>query len=1009
MQKFVGHPYTHLDAPRNTMKTVLRIFWRDLKRILRNPVALIVTLGVCIIPSLYAWFNILANWDPYANTSDIAVAVVNKDAGAQAGSMGYVNAGDMVEDKLRENTQLGWTFPDEDDGMEGVKSGRYYATIVIPEDFTASLADVLDGDTQKADLDYYVNEKANPVAPKVTDTGADTIEQQIDDTFAGTVSQVIAERVADGSAEALGSLGSADDTVAGKVSEVQASLDDLKGQLDGTVDKLGSVRTTVSQTSDTLGGLADSSDRAAGDLRQTLDTLAGTRVKVRDTTKGLSGALAGGIGTLAGVSATASTDIGTLAGHVTTATGRLDSAVDEVEAELAWTGTISAQLDDIRTLAGTIEADGDAGGVSADVSARLESVLGASGPKVQALGDQTDALSSQLQQIKSDTEALRQGARDVAGLSGSLGESLSSTSSTLAGLQSDVSSNAVPQIDGALDSFSDAGNGLQATLASLGPTLRQTQGILSELDATIQQAQATVQATSDEVGKVSDDMGGLADDLGTIRSSELWDTLEKASQLDPEGVGGFMNAPVELADEPVFPVENYGSGVTPFYTNLALWVGGFVLVAIYKLEVDREDVGDFRPWQGYLGRWMLLNLLGLVQAVVCCVGDIMLGIQCVSPVAFVFAGVVEAFAYVGFVYALSIAFKHIGKALGVLIIVLQIPGASGTYPVEMMLPAYRALSPWLPFTYGINAMREAIAGFYDGYYAYNLAMLLLLLVPISLLIGMVARRHLLNINTLFDRKLAETDLMISERVPAGEQQFKLSTIVKVILNSDEYSEVLVGRAAKFELMYPVLVKRGFWALIVVPVALLILLFVVDAKFVFLMLWVLSLVVICTFLIVVEYLHSRLNEKTELASLSQDQLLGLLDDKLRDELFAFAPIEKLRLTHETLGDRLRRMRSARGSGGWRDASGTSGATGDDGHAAPSGADDTSRGAEDGGARATGASADNDATVRLDTPGIGTRPEGDAGMHVGDTRTHWTIDGTQIRRKPRDERDGGSRDE
>ena len=130
--------------------------------------------------------------------------------------------------------------------------------------------------------------------------------------------------------------------------------------------------------------------------------------------------------------------------------------------------------------------------------------------------------------------------------------------------------------------------------------------------------------------------------------------------------------------------------------------------------------------------------------------------------ALVFAGMVESFVYVFFIYALSVAFKHIGKALGVLLVVLQIPGASGLYPIEMQPEFFQALKPWLPFTYGINAMRESVAGFYGYYYAQNLGMLLVFFIP-ALLVGVAARRHLLNINALFDRRLAETDLMISER------------------------------------------------------------------------------------------------------------------------------------------------------------------------------------------------------------------------------------------------------
>ena len=169
------------------MKTALSIFWRDIRRILRNPVALVITLGVCIIPSLYAWFNILANWDPYKNTSDIQIAIVNQDEGATVGDMGHISAGDMVVEKLHDNKQLGWRFVRRSKAMGGVRAGDYYAAIVIPKDFTSTLAGVIDGKTAKAHIKYYVNEKENAVAPKVTDTGASTIESQINNTFAGTV------------------------------------------------------------------------------------------------------------------------------------------------------------------------------------------------------------------------------------------------------------------------------------------------------------------------------------------------------------------------------------------------------------------------------------------------------------------------------------------------------------------------------------------------------------------------------------------------------------------------------------------------------------------------------------------------------------------------------------------------------------------------------------------------------------------------------------------------------
>ena len=177
------------------MKTVLHIFARDLIRILKNPIAIIVTIGVCIIPSLYAWFNIAANWDPYKNTQTMPVAVVSEDTGAEVGDQGYLNAGSMVIDKLKDNTQLQWTFvSSKEEALEGVSAGTYYAAIILPKDFTSDLASVLSGNLKKAPVQYYVNEKINPVAPKVTDTGAKTITTQINETFVSKVSEVVSEK-----------------------------------------------------------------------------------------------------------------------------------------------------------------------------------------------------------------------------------------------------------------------------------------------------------------------------------------------------------------------------------------------------------------------------------------------------------------------------------------------------------------------------------------------------------------------------------------------------------------------------------------------------------------------------------------------------------------------------------------------------------------------------------------------------------------------------------------------
>ena len=269
---------------------------------------------------------------------------------------------------------------------------------------------------------------------------------------------------------------------------------------------------------------------------------------------------------------------------------------------------------------------------------------------------------------------------------------------------------------------------------------------------------------------------------------------------------------------------------------------------------------------------MLLALLGQVQALVCCAGVVALGVQCASPAALVLAGAAASLVYVFIVYVLASAFKHVGKALAVLLVVLQIPGASGLYPIQMQPAFFRALGPWLPFTYGINAMREAVAGFYDGNYARDLAALLAFALP-ALLLGVAARGRLLGVNAVFDRKMGETDLLVTERV--GEKDpGRLTAVLDALATSPAHREAFLARAARFELSYPALARRGLTALAATPVLLALLAALVPGRFAVLTLWVVALVAASGYLIGLEYAHERLGERRDLARMGEEELLRI---------------------------------------------------------------------------------------------------------------------------------------
>lgn len=855
------------------MGTALRIFQRDLKRILRNPIAVVVTIGVCIIPSLYAWFNIAANWNPYANTSGMSVAVVSNDRGADlGGDLGHVNAGDMVLDRLADNDQLRWVVTSQDDALDGVNSGAYYAAIVIPDDFTSDLASVLTGTLAQPDIDYYVNEKINPIAPKVTDTGAATVETQINETFVKTVTGVVVDKLKGVSGDIVGDATSTTTNVVMRIHDVEASLDDLSANIDGANATIESARTSIAGAEDTLEQLKGEVAKANDSLSDATDILFTARRDSISLSSDVSSSLASATTLITGVSADANAAIGRIAGRVGEVQGTVDGALE----------TARSIVDENNRLVSDLQALEPS--IPDEKRDEFKTVIATLQGQVEKEQETIDALTTASSDVSNT-------ANTVSGVSSSVNDAISTGAKSVTTLQSNFSTTTLPQLYTALDSFSDASGNLKSVLAGLSPTLTETEAVLEQLDGTLSQAESATSLTKDSLADIEGTLDQTATDISAIQSSTAMKKVSDLLDLDSDGIASFMANPVTLEDVAIYPVDNYGSGVAPFYTDLALWVGGFVLVAIYKIEVDDEGIGEFEPWQSYFGRWLLFMLLGVLQAVICCVGDLVLGIQCLDPRAFVFAGIVESFVYVNIIYAFSIAFKHIGKALCVLLVILQIPGSSGTYPIEMMPSFFQAIHPWLPFTYGINAMREAIAGYYGDYYFHNLLMLLLFVVP-ALLIGVGWRRHLLNINVLFDKKLAQTDLMICEKNGIVVEHYKISAVIRSLLHDDAYRDETTARAAHFERIYPRIIRWGFIALLALPIGLTVVMFAASNKSLWFIVWIVCLVALCAMLIIIEYLHESMRRQAEFAGLSQDEMYQVLGEKL-DKEYHSTPLRRLR--------------------------------------------------------------------------------------------------------------------
>ena len=143
------------------MKKIFSIFRLDLKSLTKNLIVFVVVIGITILPALYAWFNIASNWDPYSNTGDISFAVCSMDKGYTYDNI-KINAGEKIVDNLKKNNKMGWEFVDDkDDAEKGVKDGKYYAAVVIPDNFTENLLSVTSGKFTQAKLHYHAQTRVS--------------------------------------------------------------------------------------------------------------------------------------------------------------------------------------------------------------------------------------------------------------------------------------------------------------------------------------------------------------------------------------------------------------------------------------------------------------------------------------------------------------------------------------------------------------------------------------------------------------------------------------------------------------------------------------------------------------------------------------------------------------------------------------------------------------------------------------------------------------------------------
>lgn len=842
------------------MGNVLRVFWRDVKRIAKVPPAWLVVVFLIVLPSIYTWFNVIGFWNPYENTGNMRVCVVNEDKSVEDETLGHLDLGAQIIGELENNDQLGWSFVDREEAMREVESGEAYAAIVIPEDFSADMTTILSGDFQRPQIEYYVNEKLGPVAPKITDTGATTLDTTVNDAFVSTVSATVAS------------------TIDEKLAESKGDLETAKGS---AVSKLEQGSSGVADAREALSNLATSAVEAIGKVDLAKQSLSDAKNAAVLLSSGLgqASAITGEVNT--GL-VTFSTSMGTVLDHGSTLLSQTSSQTNSAIGQTA-NGIVAA--------AGSVDAALERGQAVVQENAQIIGVLRTlqqslpDGEGKQAIGNVISDLetkNAQSQQtldglatLSSDTSAL---ATSVSDASGSVDTAVQQTLGAVDGYRSTLSTTTIPTISSGLGDMGTAANGLSTTVSNQVLLIDQTSAVLDDLKTTLGLSADALRQTDELLSGLQGDLDTMKTDLAALGTSDALGDLVGEDGIDSEKIADFMLSPTQVETEELYPLNAYGSAMAPLFINLTLWIGVFMLMVIMRIEVDDESVRNLSITQRFFGRWLLLAIMVSLQAIVCCAGCLFIGVQTTNAPAFFLTAVLCSLAYLSIQYTLSTTLQHVGKALCVILVFVQIPGATGLYPIEMTPSFFQAVYPLFPFTYGIGAMRETISGFYDGAWMHDAGILLLFLV-VFLAIGALARPYLTNLNHLFARQIEESDIVNGEPVQLPERRFKMAELLRVLADRAEYRSLIAARAARFMRMYPKFKMGAIVVGVLVPVVVTVIFALTETeKVVMLTGWLIWLVVIIAALIIVEFIRDNIRRQASLESMSDEEVRTLYSQR-----------------------------------------------------------------------------------------------------------------------------------
>lgn len=714
------------------MNNILKIYKDDIKKIFTNYAALIVFIALSILPSLYAWFNIKASWDPYGKeaTSQIKIGVVNKDKGAELKGE-FKNIGNQIIDQLKENDVMGWQFVSEKEAVKAVEEGSYYAMITIPEEFSENILSLITDDIKKGKIIYTVNEKVNAIAPKITVKGATAVQENVNKTVIETVSDIVLSTAKDLGIEVEGQLPKLDNLY-DKLVEIQSKFKDLYETTDLAYDGVNKV--------------ADLVTNLQNDIPLITDTL--------NSTKGLATNLIDFITTSQG-------EINNIAPTIKTDIGLVRDLADEVSSY------VDVVINAINT--GSENANVLLGNLNTKVSG-LRDYLTSIRVLVEKINghSQNGALSDVLNNLITAENTLNQLYNEIESIKNSLANGnlidtsklenaktvLNDVSNITGNLYDRFDSEILGNINTILNTANDSAKSALEILQRAQDKLPKVEEILTTVSALCNKGNEGIKYAKDNLPRAEEIVNEVTSKVAKIKDSSDLKDLLKLIANNVEERSNYLTSPVELEENSLYPMRNYGTAMTPFYSVLSLWVGMTLLVSMFSVEAH----GEYNHMEVYFGKLLLFLTIGMTQALIVALGDLyLLKIYCVNPALFVTGILFTSITFVAIVYSLVSVFGNVGKVTAIILLVLQVAGSGGTFPIQLTPKFFQIINPFLPFTYAISFARESIGGVVQSVLVKDIVIMLIYIV-VSILISIFLKKPINNLLSGFTKKFHESGL-----------------------------------------------------------------------------------------------------------------------------------------------------------------------------------------------------------------------------------------------------------